>query len=87
MAFQPGNAQNESKNDSWKADGFLNLFLPNNEGKLKKLGAIPLKGSKPNEKTLAAWLTEDPTRVEKILAKLVIQYQPNVADTTGFKLD
>ena len=74
-------------NDSWKAQGFLNLYLPGLNGQRKKLGAIPLKESKGNEKKLLAWLNEDPSRVAQILAKLEIEYQSALpADAAGFDL-
>jgi NAD-specific glutamate dehydrogenase len=77
----------QPQNDSWKAQGFLNLYLPGLNGQRKKLGAIPLKDSKTNEKKLLAWLNEDPSRVAQILAKLEIEYQSALpADTAGFDL-
>lgn len=75
-------------NDSWKAQGFLNLYLPGLNGQRKKLGAIPLKESKHNEKKLLAWLNEDPARVQVILSKLEIEYQSATpADAAGFALE
>ena len=89
MAFN-NNAQRaeQPQNENWKAQGFLNLYLPSKEqGKRKKLGAIPLKESKANEKALLAWLNEDPSRVSQILAKLEIEYQSaTAADASGFDL-
>ena len=64
-----------TSNENWKAQGFLNLYLPAKNGQRRKLGAIPLKDSKVNEKQLRAWLEEDPSRVAQILAKLEIEYQ------------
>lgn len=76
-----------TQNDSWKAQGFLNFYLPSQDGKRKKLGAIGLKMSKPNEKSLLEWLNEDPSRAQVILSKLVIEYQSaQPADGTGFDL-
>lgn len=62
-------------NDNWKAQGFLNFYLPTQDGGRKKLGAIPLKEAKPNEKTLLAWLNEDPARVQSLMNKLEVEYQ------------
>lgn len=76
-------------NDSWKAQGFLNLYLPAKDAKggRRKLGAIPLKEAKPAEKQLMDWLNEDPARVSVILDKLVIEYQSTAgADTAGFDI-
>lgn len=89
MAFNSNAQRNiEQQNDNWKAQGFLNLYLPSkDQGKRKKLGAIPLKNSKPNEKALLEWLNEDPSRVGQILAKLEIEYQSAAAaDASGFDL-
>ena len=79
--------QNESNNKQWKAHGFLNMFLPSADGTMVKLGAIPLKEAQPSEKTLSEWLAADPTRVEKVLSKLVIKYQVNQPSKKGFKLE
>lgn len=90
MAFQSNTAAaaQTPSNDSWKAQGFLNFYLPSKTGGRKKLGAIPLKESKGNEKQLLAWLNEDPSRVAKILASLEIEFQSALpADTAGFALE
>ena len=87
MAFAQNSQAPQAQNDSWKAQGFLNLYLPAKDGKRMKLGAIPLKESKPSEKTMLAWLNEDPANAEKILAKLIIEYKSAVpADGAGFDL-
>ena len=91
MAFNSNSntntGNNASTNDGWKAQGFLNLYLPSKDGKKRKLGAIPLKESKPSEKALLVWLNEDPTRVAKILASLQMEYQSAVPnEATGFDL-
>ena len=88
MAFASNAARVETTNDSWKAQGFLNLYLPSKNGSRRKLGAIPLKYSKANEKQLRQWLEEDPTRVAKILAALVIEYQSaEVSEQNTFVLE
>jgi len=91
MAFATSSAataQPSTNNESWKAQGFLNLYLPAKNGQRRKLGAIPLKESKANEKQLLAWLNEDPSRVTQILAKLEIEYQSAASnDEHAFALD
>jgi hypothetical protein len=90
MAFQQNAAAvaDTPSNDKWKAQGFLNFYLPSKTGGRKKLGAIPLRDSKGNEKQLLAWLNEDPSRVAKILASLEIEFQSALpADVAGFDLD
>lgn len=76
--FQKDNtAQNEAPvTAKWKANGFINLYLTDKDGKRRKLGAIPLKDSNPRMKTLRAWLEEDPSRVSKVVAALSADYQP-----------
>jgi hypothetical protein len=89
MSFNTAAAtpSNNQANESWKAQGFLNFYLPAKNGQRKKLGAIPLKEAKTNEKHLLAWLNEDPSRVAQILSKLEIEYQSALpADTSGFDL-
>jgi hypothetical protein len=92
MGFERSNAQrndnaSQGQNDSWKAQGFLNLYLPKPDGSKGKLGAIALKDSRPAEKALMAFLNEDPTRVSAVLAKLIIEYRPATPqDTGGFDL-
>lgn len=74
-------------NENWKAQGFLNLYLPSKNGGRKKLGAIPLKMARPNEKTLIEWLTEDPARAQQIVSKLQIEFQAAAnGDAAGFDL-
>jgi len=82
------NTNTNTSNESWKAQGFLNLYLPSKDGgKRRKLGMIPLKESKPSEKLMLDWLTEDPTRVAAILSKLVIEFQSaQASESTGFDL-
>jgi len=92
MAFQ-SNAQQAAAaptNDSWKAQGFLNLYLPNKEGKRVKLGAIPLKDSKHSEKALIEWLSDDATRevrVATLLSKLIVEFKSATpGEGAGFDL-
>lgn len=90
MAFNRNNQNNGSNgnDDSWKAAGFLNLYLPSKSGGRRKLGAIPLKESKPSEKAILDWLNADPSRVATILSKLEMEYQSAVpSDTSGFALE
>ena len=93
MAFATSSATQTTStanaaNENWKAQGFLNFYLPAKNGQRRKLGAIPLKESKANEKRLLAWLNEDPSRVTQILAKLEIEYQSaDSNDEHAFALD
>lgn len=74
-------------NDNWKAQGFINLYLPSKDGKRRKLGAIPLRDSKNNEKSLREWLEADPANMAKVMAKLIMEYQSATPqDTSSFDL-
>ena len=75
-----------AQNDSWKAQGFLNFYLPSKDGSTRKLGAIPLRSSKPAEMTLLEWLKEDPTRAENILLKLSIDFREVNDEASSFDL-
>lgn len=93
MGFNPGNSQRSNtaptaqQDQSWKAQGFLNLYLPTPDGGRAKLGAIPLKESKPAERKLLDFLNEDPSRLAAIVAKLVVEYRPATPDDkAGFDL-
>lgn len=73
MAFQSNNNQN---NDNWKAQAFLNFYLPkaNGEGR-HKIGAIPLKDARKYEANLIKRLSEDPEAIKKMLGMLQIDFQ------------
>ena len=92
MAFRTNTAAaqtNDTNNDSWKAAGFINLYLPSTDGgKRKKLGAIPLRSSKPSEAALLEWLKKDPANAAKLLSKLELDFQSVEASAAiGFALD
>jgi hypothetical protein len=73
--LRSNNNSNQQNNEQWKAQGFLNLYLPTKDGGRRKLGAIPLKEAVSTEKAMLDWLKEDPTRVEAILNKLEIEFR------------
>ena len=81
MAFAPNNSAaapsaQANNTQSWeKAAGFINLYLPSKDGKQRKLGAIPLKLSKANEKRLLEWLESDEANVASLASKLIVTYQ------------
>jgi hypothetical protein len=85
MAFKENNTNDNGIPANKQAVGFLNLYLPNTGGGRRKLGAIPLRQMYKNERELAAWLAEDPSRVLLILKKLEIEYNP-VDTASGFDL-
>lgn len=64
-------------NTSWKAQGFLNFYLPSKDGGRRKLAGIPLKDTKANEKTLREWLEQNPEEnLRTFMSKLEVEYQP-----------
>jgi hypothetical protein len=91
MAFNRNS--NAQRNDApagdtqWKAQGFLNLYLPSKDGGRRKLGAIPLKDSKANEGALRAWLESDSDNLQILINKLEVEYQPATqAEGSSFDL-
>lgn len=79
MAFDNNtqrSSTNQQSNDSWKAAGFLNFFLPTPDGKQGKVGAIPLKTGKGADE-LIEWLGKDPANAAKLIAsgQLTVTYQ------------
>lgn len=99
MAFNK-NSNNGSNaatgnNDSWKAQGFLNLYLPSKDGGRRKLGAIALHDNKKSEKQLMDWLCSAVTesgvgteeRVALILSSLQMEFRlAESSDASGFAL-
>lgn len=87
MAFNTNAAPQAVANQAWeKAGGFINIYLPSKDGKRRKLGAIPLKASKATEKQLMDFLEEDEGNVQKMIAKLIVEYQ-SAAVTEAHSLD
>jgi len=66
MAFQtPDNANNVrpietgvAKNENWKSDAFLNIYMPTRQGNRRKVGSIGLKLNKPMDKQLLDYLSD-----------------------------
>lgn len=96
MAFNKSNAQRSNNTDtnangdaSWKAQGYLNLYLPSKTSKngQRKLAGIPLKDSVTSEKAMREWIEKNPTAAcDAILRGLRIEYQ--AADNgAGFDFD
>lgn len=88
MAFNTNTQQSTPANDSWKAQGFVNMYITSKDGKKKKFGAVPLKDSKPNEKALREFLEAAPANITKLAAKVIFEYQSAVpAEGSNFDLD
>jgi len=67
MAFVQDNRQENGTGSSWKADAYLNAYLPTAEGRAKIAGT-PLRNSREREKQLIEWLRKDPENNCKKLA-------------------
>lgn len=77
MAFSTSNAarnnQASDNNESWKSDGFINLTLTLPGQDPVKLPSLGLKEDKYGK--LLAWLSEDPSRVAKLLPYIKADYR------------
>lgn len=74
MAFNSNTAARSNNiPDAQKAVSYINLYLPNQGGGKRKLGAVVLRAGYPNEVTLSDWLQADPKNVEHLLSKLIIE--------------
>lgn len=60
-----------------KAEAFVNLYLPSttNASGRTKIGAIPLRGSKPMEAAIIERLSNDPEAVKAMLGVLILDFQ------------
>lgn len=92
MAFQmpgnnSGNSNNQGNNENWKAQGFINIYLPGRGGKRRKLGSIALRDAKPAEKELIEFLKQDPENILALMAHAEIDFQlADDTENTGFDL-
>ena len=62
MAFERNNRTNQNQanqNDDWKAQAFINIYIPTPDGGRRKLGSIPLRESKSFEKAVIERLKEE----------------------------
>lgn len=93
MGYPKPNSSLPSKSTEGKAVAFLNFSLPSQGGKDRKIGAIALRGDKPQEAQLAEWLltgtdAEKAEKISKILSKLVLTVQSaEVSADSFFDLD
>ena len=62
MGFERINRTNQnqaSQNDDWKAQAFINIYVPAPNGGRRKIGSISLRESKPYEKAIIERLQEE----------------------------
>lgn len=72
---------NGGTNSTKKAAGFLNVYLPSQDGGKVKLGAITLYADKPREKALFDALNNEETAeraLQAVIDKLIMDFNPNV---------
>lgn len=79
MAFQRtnliGQTQNQNgQNDDWKAQAFINIYVPTPDGGRRKLGSIALRESKPFEKAVIERLKEE-GGLEGLQANAIFDFQ------------
>lgn len=86
MFDRQGNTGNNGNSD-WKADAFLNLFLPRKDGSRMKLGFCALKLSQADQAQLIQWIKEDPEgHLEILKRKLVIEFKELAQASAGLDL-
>jgi hypothetical protein len=87
MFDRQGNTGNNQSNSDWKADAFLNLFLPRKDGSRMKLGFCALKMSQQDQAQLINWVKEDPEgHLEILKQKLVIEFKELAQASAGLDL-
>jgi hypothetical protein len=69
------NDTSSAKDTSWKSAGFINFYLPAEDGTRIKLGAVGLKTENDNHKLLMDWIAKDPANVTKLLSMLQVDFQ------------
>lgn len=75
MAFNTSVAASAAQNDSWKAQAFLNLYLPKKDGGKTKIGkGIPLKESSAFEAALIKRLQEE-GGMEGFVGSVIIEFR------------
>lgn len=81
MAFKKDETAT-GNNESWKSDGFLNLYIPTKAGGRRKVGSIGLKNSKPFEADLIKRLSEGGEEATKAMLA-VLELEFNLAEPTS----
>lgn len=86
MAFNTNTAPAATAtNDNWKANGFINFYIPTKDGKQVKLGALSLRDSRKIEASVRAFLEENEDNITKLMSKVIVNYQ--AAESKDFDLD
>lgn len=69
------NNNNNNNNEYWRSDAFINIYLPTANGGRRKLGSIGLKKSRPAERQLIEFLSEDPDRIADVIASAEFDFR------------
>ncbi len=70
----PFNNRGGNDDGNWKADAFLNIYVPTKAGKRRRLIAVPLKQSRPRDAALIERLKANPDDVEALQAVLELEF-------------
>lgn len=74
------------QNDSWKADGFINMYLPTKNGR-RKVGYIPLKGTRALDAYILERLQAGGEEALKAFVEAIqIEYSSGEADEDNLPL-
>ena len=76
MAFANARTKPNDQDDSWKAAGFINFYMPNGNGTRTKVGALALKANDKNHAILMDYLSKDPeANIAKLMTKLIVDFK------------
>lgn len=64
-----------SSNNFEKAVAFVNVYIPRKDGTKMKLGALPLKASNVEQAGLVTWLKDNPTNLDILMDKLIMDFR------------
>lgn len=85
--FDRNSGNTQSNNTDWKADAFINCFLPRKDGSRMKVGFFALKESQQDQQQLINWLKEDPEgHLEALKQKLVLEFKELNQASAGLDL-
>ncbi len=82
MAYQAPVANTEAKT----VVGYLNLYLPRQNGARMKVGAVSLRSSSEDQQKLADFIAASPDNLAKVIGKLQVEYQ-STTRAEGSELD
>lgn len=76
---------NGSDAQDWKADGFINFYLPREDGGKRKLGTIMLYERNEPQAALIERLKKDPEAIKALADALIVEFNTaEIKEGTGF---